>query len=117
MDDNSFFSVDRLIEFGLGMSMAQQMITIMNQSMQKMYIPGSIQAMPKPHPNIYYVAISGQQIGPLNDSELSNLIRQKKVDKDTLSWMPGMQTWQPVANVPAILRLVAMTPPPIPTKE
>ena len=31
MDDNSFFSMDRLIEFGLGMGVAQQMINVMNR--------------------------------------------------------------------------------------
>ena len=30
MDDNHFFSIDRLVEFGLGMGMAQQMIRVMN---------------------------------------------------------------------------------------
>ena len=33
MDNNSFFSVDRLVEFGLGMAMAQQMVGMMNQTM------------------------------------------------------------------------------------
>ena len=34
MDNNDFFSLDRLLEFGLGMGMAQQMINTMNQSMK-----------------------------------------------------------------------------------
>lgn len=78
MDNNSFFSINRLVEFGLGMGLAQQMVGMMNQYMQSMYVPGSIQSMPKPMPQIYYVAIDGQQVGPLNDSELSQLIIQKK---------------------------------------
>ena len=51
MDDQSFFSIDRLVEFGLGMGIAQQMVGMMNQYMQQMYVPGSIQSMPKPMPN------------------------------------------------------------------
>ena len=47
MDENSFYSVDRLVEFGLGMAMAQQMVQMMNQTMQSMYVPGSIQSMPQ----------------------------------------------------------------------
>ncbi len=43
MNDNNFFSVDRLVEFGMGMAMAQQMVNMMNQSMKQMYVPGSIQ--------------------------------------------------------------------------
>lgn len=113
MDNNDFFSLDRLLEFGLGMGMAQQMINTMNQSMKSMYIPGSIQSMPQPITSMYYVAIDGQQIGPLNESELMGLIRDKKVTKDTLSWMPGMATWLPIEKVPSILKLIALTPPPL----
>lgn len=113
MDNNSFFSIDRLVEFGLGMGMAQQMIGMMNQYMQQMYVPGSIQSIPKPLPQMYYVAIEGQQVGPLNDSELSRLIAQKQVNKDSLAWMPGMAAWQPIEQIPAILKIVALTPPPL----
>ena len=113
MDNQSFFSIDRLIEFGLGMGMAQQMVGMMNQYMQQMYVPGSIQSMPQPMPQVYYVAINGQQVGPMNENELSRLIAQKQVTKDTLAWMPGMAAWQPIEQVPAILKIVALTPPPL----
>lgn len=64
-------------------------------------------------PNIYYVAIDGQQVGPLNDSELSQMISQKRINKDTLAWVPGMSVWKPIKQVPAILKVVALTPPPL----
>lgn len=113
MDSNGFFSVDRLVEFGMGMGMAQQMVGMMNQYVQSMYVPGSMQSMPNPLPSIYYVVINGQQVGPLNDSELSSLIVQRKVIKDTLAWMPGMMDWKPIEQIPAILKIVALTPPPL----
>ncbi len=113
MDNSSFFSIDRLIEFGLGMGIAQQMVGMMNQSMQQMYVPGSIQSMPQPTPHTYYVAINRQQVGPLNDSDIAQLISQKKIDKDTLAWIPGMTGWKPIEQIPSILRIVALTPPPI----
>ena len=113
MNEQSFFSIDRLVEFGLGMGIAQQMVGMMNQYMQSMYVPGSIQSMTRPMPQIYYVAIDGQQVGPLDDSELSQLIIQKRVNKDTLAWLPGMPSWKPIGQVPTIIRLVALTPPPI----
>ena len=83
--------MDRLIEFGLGMGVARQMVNVMNQSMRSMYIPGSVQSMPQPAQSIYYVAIDGNAVGPLNDSELS----------------------QPIEKVPAILKVIALTPPPL----
>lgn len=113
MNDNSFFSLDRLIEFGLGMGMAQQMVRTMNESMQQMYVPGSIQSMPQPVAQAFYVGIDGQSVGPLSVSELSQLISQRRVTKDTLCWMPGMPAWKPVEQVPAVLKIVALTPPPL----
>lgn len=113
MDDQSFFSVDRLVEFGLGMGIAQQMVGMMNQYMQSMYVPGSIQSMPNAMLNTYYVALDGQQVGPLSESELSKLISLKKVNKDTLAWMPGMLEWKTIEQIPAILKIVALTPPPL----
>ena len=113
MDDQSCFYIDRLVDFGLGIGIANQMVGIMNQYMRTMDIPGSIRQMQQPVPAIYYVAIDRNQIGPLNDSEMAALISQEKINKDTLAWMPGMLGWKPIEQVPAILKLVALTPPPL----
>ena len=113
MDDQSCFYIDRLVDFGLGIGIANQMVGIMNQYMRTMDIPGSIQQMQQPVSAIYYVAIDGKQVGPLNDSEMAALIAQKKVNKDTQAWMPGLLGWKPIEQIPAILKLVALTPPPL----
>lgn len=113
MDNNFFYSLDRLLEFGIGMGIAQQMINVMNQSMKTMYIPGSIHSLPQSLSNIYYIVVDGCQTGPLRESELMDLIRNKKVNKDSLAWMPGMTTWLPIEQVPEILKLIALTPPPL----
>ena len=113
MDHNSFFSIDRLVEFGLGIGIARQMVNVMNESMRTMYVPGSIQSMPQPTHSVYYVAIDGKAVGPMNDSELSQLITQKKINKDTLAWVPGMTAWQPIEKIPSILKVIALTPPPL----
>jgi len=117
MNDNNFFSVDRLVEFGMGMAMAQQMVNMMNQSMRQMYVPGSIQSMPQPAPqqqsNVIYLGIDGQQVGPLSESEVMTLVNNRRINKDTLVWMPGMPAWKPIEQVPEILKIIALTPPPI----
>ena len=75
MNNDSFFSIDRLVEFGLGMSMAQQMMNVMNESMKNMYVPGSIQTMPSSRPvATCYVAIDGKSVGPLSESEFSQMV-------------------------------------------
>ena len=114
MEDQSCFYIDRLVDFGLGIGVANQMVGIMNQYMRTMDIPGSIQQLQRAVSPIYYVAIDKQPIGPLNDGEMASLIAQKKVTKDTLAWMPGMMGWQPIEKVPAILKIVALAPPPLP---
>ena len=113
MDDSNFFSVDRLVEFGMGMQIARQMVGSMNQQMQQMNIPGNIQTMPQAAPAVYYVAIEGEPVGPLTEREVSQMICQRKVTQDTLCWMPGMAGWKPAREVPQVLRLVALTPPPL----
>lgn len=114
MDDQSCYYIDRLVDFGLGMGVANQMVGMMNQYVRTMDIPGSIQQLQRTVAPIYYVAIDRQPIGPLNDGEMASLIAQRKVTKDTLAWMPGMMGWQPIEKVPAILKIVALAPPPLP---
>jgi len=116
MDDRNFFSIDRLVEFGMGMAIAQQMVNTMNNTMQNMYIPGSgnlLQQPQKPE-RIYYVLIEGKQAGPFCETELVRLINDKKLTKETYIWYTGLKEWKTAENVPEILRLVALAPPPTP---
>ena len=117
MDDNSFFSMDRLLEFGLGMGIAQQMIKTMNESMTTMHVPGAMNPMGQAKQSLFYAVIDENQVGPLSESELSRLIAEKKVAKETFVWMPGMSNWQIAENVPEVLKLVALSPPPFEDKK
>ena len=79
-----------------------------------MYVPGSIQTMPATQPVTFYVALNGQQVGPISESEFSKMVSKKLITKDTLAWMPGMLSWKPIEQIPAILKVIAVAPPPIP---
>lgn len=114
MNEYCFYSIDRLVEFGMGMAMAQQMVKVMNETMRQMYVPGCIQSMPAAQPITFYVAINGQQIGPISEREFTQLVIKKQVTKDTLAWMPGMLAWKPIEQIPAILKIIAVVPLPIP---
>lgn len=114
MNNESFYSIDRLVEFGMGLAMAQQMVKVMNETMRQMYVPGNIQTMPVAQPVTFYVAINGQQIGPISEIEFTQLVIKKQVTKDTLAWIPGMLSWKPIEQIPAILKVIAVAPPPIP---
>ncbi|MCB9427058.1 MAG: DUF4339 domain-containing protein [Flavobacteriales bacterium] len=111
MNDDSFFSINRLVEFGMGMAVAQQMVNAMNSAMKNMHVPGSMNPM-QPTPQFYYAMIDGNQIGPFSEQELSRLIADKKVVKETYIWKPGLPKWEIAEKLPEILKLVALTPPP-----
>lgn len=116
MNNNDFFSLDKLVEFGLGLGIAQQMIAMMNQGMQSMYVPGSYMALNSPaqNPDNIYVAENGKPVGPLSSLQFLELVNQKKVNKDTLAWIPGKQEWQKVEQLPELLKIIALSPPPLP---
>ena len=121
MDESSFYSIDRLVEFGLTLGVATQMANSMNASLKAMQVPGARNPM---QPNalagdqpLFYAVLDGKSVGPLATSELSRLIAEKRVTKETYVWKPGMTDWQLAENVPEVLKLVALTPPPVPTAE
>ncbi len=114
MNEDSFFSMDRLVEFGLGMAVARQMTEVMNDSMRNMHVPGAMQPMHTTAVSqAIYVAIGGKSVGPLSQSEFMELVTRKEVTKESLVWLIGMSAWQAVENVPEILKLIALSPPPL----
>lgn len=112
MNDDSFFSMNRLMEFSMGMAMANQMTKVMNQTLSQMTVPGAGNAMPAAA--TLYVVVDGKQVGPLTDKELLQLVDNGKVSKDTLAWLPGMVSWQPIEQIPSVLKTLTLVPPPIP---
>ena len=107
-----FFSIDRLIEFGMGMTVAQQMVQSMNHSMTNMHVPGAMNPMEKVKSSFFYVIIDGSEVGPFSEKELTQLIANKKVVKETYVWMPSLSDWKMAEQVPEVLKLVALAPPP-----
>ena len=112
MNDDNFFSTNRLVEFGMSIAIAQQMVNTMNNAMANMHIPGSMNPMQTPAPQFYYAMIDGNQAGPFSEQELSRLILEKKIIKDSYIWKPGLPKWEIAENLPEILKLVALAPPP-----
>lgn len=121
MDEDSFYSIDRLVEFGLSLGIAMQMADSMNASLRAMQVPGARGPM---QPNVlaaeqplFYVVLDGRAVGPLATSELSRLIAEGRVTGETYVWKPGMSDWQLAESIPEVLGLVALTPPPVPRQS
>lgn len=106
---NNFDSIEKLVEFGLGVSIAQQMVQNMNRAMQNTIIPG--QDIPRPEEKEWYIAKQGKACGPLSEAEVKQQLLNKKIDKTTLVWSQGMATWQAAGDTPKILELLTQLPP------
>ncbi len=116
MNEDSFFSINRLVEFGMSIAVAQQMVKTMNNAITNMHIPGTMNPMQSQPQQFYYVIIEGNQAGPFSEQELARLISQKKVVKETYIWKPGMSKWEIAEKLPEVLKIVALSPPPFDNK-
>lgn len=113
MDDN-FFAIDKLVEFGLSMAVAQQMIQTMNHTMDNTQVLGRQNTHPAPMQSLYYVVIDNKQAGPFSEQEISRLITSKEITKESFVWKPGLSNWLHAEQIPEILRLVILCPPTLP---
>lgn len=108
-----FSSIDKLVEFGMGMAVAQQMISTMNSAMNNMQVAGvnagttgqSGTASPAAVSKTWYAVINDRQVGPLNQGDLSTLIQNSNITDATLMWCPGMSGWQLASNIPEVYKL------------
>ena len=119
MNTDNFFSVERLIEFGMGMGIAQQMVKSMNNALQEAYLPSTQVTQfnglqPPPLPVSFFAVIDGSQAGPFNEAEISRLVADGRITKSTYIWRPGMIQWEFAESVPEFLRIIALAPPPPP---
>lgn len=112
MNEDSFFSINRLVEFGMGLAIAEQMVKTMNSAMANMHVPSSMNPIQTTAPQFYYAIIEGNQAGPFSEQELSRMISEKKIVKETYIWKPSLPKWEIAENLPEILKLVALIPPP-----
>lgn len=97
---------------GLGFSMAQQMTQQMNQPQP----PAGAPAAPPPLPTEaqYHLAVNGQQSGPFPVSQLSGMVADGQLTRETLVWKAGMASWAPAGDQPDLQGLFGSVPPPIP---
>jgi len=60
----------------------------------------------------WYMAIGGQQVGPVDEQDVVNAIKSGSADATTLVFVAGMQGWTPLRDVPKFQpHLPAATPP------
>jgi uncharacterized protein (TIGR00266 family) len=63
----------------------------------------------------WYMAVGGQQVGPVSEEDIVNNIKNGSVDAQTLVFVAGMDTWTPLKDVPRFqAHLEPLAPPPVP---
>jgi hypothetical protein len=113
-NDNTFNSIERLMEFGMSMAIAKQMMQTMNHAMQNMTTPQFQNInVPLPKPVQFYALVNDIPQGPFTEQELSNHIFANLVSKETLVWLNGMPGWMQAQQVPEVAKLFSLMPPPI----
>lgn len=106
MAEDSGNLIEKMLELGIGMSMLQQMPSMINSVTPQANVPASA---PTPPPirgqEQTYLAVDGTQAGPFSDNELEILVRQNILTSETLVWKAGMSDWKPATQVPEINKL------------
>lgn len=108
-NDNSIF--DKMIEMGMGMTMAREIPRMMDSAMGYSQKPQQSQSVPPPIAASsvqLYAAINNAQAGPFSEPEFIELIRRGLVDNNTLVWKPGLANWAPANQVPEVGKLLLL---------
>ena len=108
-DFNPLETIDHLVEFGMSMAVAQQIIITMNHCMENMKIAGTGSSMRQSvSPNQYHIVIDNSISGPFSPTELEVLVKAKTVTPHTLMWKPGMTGWTKAVAIPEIYKIIML---------
>ena len=103
LNDNSYNSIERLMEFGMSMAVAQQMMQTINHAMQNITTPQFKNLnVPLPQQIHFYALVNDIPQGPFTEQELSGHILANRVSKETLVWLNGMPGWMQAQQVPEV---------------
>lgn len=107
MEDNNF--LEKIMELGIGLSMARQMPDMLSGAMGKTPAQGAQQPPQIPQEAVFYLVVNGSQAGPFNEAALQRIIQNKLISPETLVWKPGMASWQPASAVPEVNKLFILS--------
>lgn len=113
MMDDSKLSVNNLVEFAMGISMASLFAEAMNSAQQNNMRLLTNNQMTVP-PKYIHVIVGGKTVGPLSLGEVVTMIQSGDITPDTYMWKPGMADWKAAREVTDLGIEVNMTPPQMP---
>ena len=109
-NNDSFNSIDHLMEFGLSMAVANQTMQTINSCIQQMPTMGvnGFQANVQEDKSSCYCVIDGKQAGPFEIKELKMLVKKGILTANTLIWRQGLTAWTFAKNVPEIYKEIIL---------
>jgi membrane protease subunit (stomatin/prohibitin family) len=97
---------------GMGMGLAAGVN--MGQQMAGQ-LAGGAAGSPPPLPTAaFFIAVAGQQQGPMDLSALAGRVRDGSLTRTSLVWRQGMAGWVAAETVPELQNLFTQVPPPLP---
>ncbi len=115
-DSHDYSALERLMEFGLGVGIAQQMVGTMNQVIQHTVRVGSPEAFRAADQQAFYVVVNGAVAGPWSRQQVQSALLTGTLARDTFVWTPGMAQWARSADV-GYFHMPVIAPPPLPVSE
>lgn len=127
MNEDFYGSIDRLVEFGMSMKVADAMMNAMNQTMANMQMPNyqrvnqinmqSNVAVPPVPQKKFFVGIDNAPVGPLDADELKQKIALGQVIPESLVWYQGLPGWAQAKTLSEVNILFSQVPPEMPAQE
>ncbi|WP_448518104.1 SPFH domain-containing protein [Rhodoflexus sp.] len=96
---------------GMGFGLGNQM---MNNVVGNTANPTPPPIPPTPPPVQFFVAVNGQQQGPFDLNQLTQMAASGQFNRESLVWMQGMSNWTQAGQVQALGSVFAAMPPPLP---
>ncbi|TIC88151.1 SPFH domain-containing protein [Nocardioides sp. GY 10113] len=107
------------VGLGMGMAVGQQMAGALNPNAPQggQSAPQGGAPVPPPLPPTekpWYLAVGGQQVGPVGLGDLPAKVSAGDLTPATLVWQEGMAAWTAAVEVQALRHLFPVAPPPLP---
>lgn len=105
------------VGMGVGMGMGNMVANTLGNAMNSMnqqQQAGNTAPPPLPQAVQFYVAANGQQTGPFDMTQLTQMVQSGALKKETMVWKTGMAAWTEALAVAELASLFTNVPPPLP---